>query len=579
MHPDPATTRPQLQASGDRIPGSSLESGADSILGRWSWMTVLAFAILAIPFGIILIRFLATSGQHIYLPDDLALIDLHTRNALHWRQELGVFDHNKNWNHPGPSYFYLLSLSYRLLGSGARAEFFGATLLNALAALACVGVVRRRTTPARALWAAVWVGLLAGLLAITGPGSMTYSEGGLGALVSPWNPMVVILPLVLFIVLCASALDRSTLSLVGAVLVGSFIVQTDISTLPVVAAVFAVAAVGWLATLVIDKRGSRVSDHPRSSRWWAAAGLIVFVAMWTPPIIQQFTNHPGNFTLIYRFFTSGQPGQSFHAALWSVAAVNGMLVEGPSEVMSSLLGVPPGHSTITVVVWITVVLIGAGVTAVGIRQRLRLATGLGALSLVGCGATVLAVTHVVGLIFGYLVAWEIAMPIATLIGLGVVRWEWPARASRPRSVRSTMPMRAALGVVAVLVGVLLTVRVVAIPALGTVSDPTVARLDSLVAPSLNHQQSVFVGDNGVQPLLLGVEQFIGLVNRLDEQGYHPKVNTAWKAQFGTGYLSTGHEASSIELSPWSVAAARLPGYAGRVGNIAVIISHPSSGGG
>jgi hypothetical protein len=539
-------------------------------------MTALAFAILAIPFAIILIRFLVSSGQPIYLPDDLALIDLHTREALRWRQELGVFDHN-NWNHPGPSYFYLLSLSYRVLGSGARAEFFGATLVNSLAALACVGVVRRRTTPARALWAAVWVGFLAGVLAVTGSGSTTYSEGGLGALVSPWNPMVVILPLVLFTILCAAALDRSALSLLGALLVGSFIVQTDISTLPVVTAVFVVAAVGWLVTLFRDRRRSLPPDHHRPRWWVVAVGLTVFAGMWTPPIIQQFTNHPGNFTLIYRFFTSGQPGRSLHAALWSVAAVNGILVEGPSEVMSSFLGGPPHHSTITVVAWIAVVLVGIAVTATGIRQRRRFATGLGALSLVGCVTTVLAVTHVIGQIFGYLVAWEIAMPIAALVGLGLVGWPGPESRIRPRLATSSPAQRLTLGGLAVLVGVVLAVRVISLPALSTVSDPTVGRLDALVTPSLSHQQSVFVGDNGVQPLLLGVEQFIGLVNQLDEQGYNPKVNHAWKAQFGTGYLTTGNEAADIELWPWTARATGLPGYVGRVGNIAVAITRPDAG--
>ena len=576
MHPDPAITRPHLEAPGDRIPESSAEPGSQSTHGGSSWMTGLAFAVLAVPFAIILIRILASSGQRIYLPDDLALIDLHTRQALHWRQELGVFDHN-NWNHPGPSYFYLLSLFYRVLGSGARAEFFGATFLNGLAALGCVGVVRRRTTPARALWAAVAVAFLAGLLAITGPGSMTYSEGGLGALVSPWNPMVVILPLVVFTILCAAALDRSTLSLLGALLVGSFIIQTDISTLPVVAAVFAVAGVGWLVTLLIDRRRPLPPDHHRLPWWWAVGGLAVFAAMWTPPIIQQFTNHPGNLTLIYRFFTSGQPGQSFQAALWSVSAVNGILAEGPGEVMSSLLGRPPSHSTLTVVVWIAVVLIGIAVTAIGLRQRRRFATGLGALSLVGGVATVVAVTHVIGFVFGYLVAWEIAMPIAALIGLGLVGW--PGRLSRilPRPATSSLAMRLALGGLAVLVGVVLAVRLSSLPALSTVSDPTVGRLYTLVTPTLRHQQSVFVGDNGVQPLLLGVEQFIGLVNQLDEQGYHPKVNTAWKAQFGTSYLATGHEAASIELSPWSARATGLPGYVGRVGNIAIAITRPNAG--
>ena len=263
----------------------------------------------------------------------------------------------------------------------------------------------------------------------------------------------------------AAALDRSSLSLLGALLVGSFIVQTDISTLPVVTAVFAIAATGWLVTRLIDKRRPHPPHaHHRPPWWWAGAGFAVFAAMWTPPVIQQFTTHPGNFTLIYRFFTSGQPGQSFHAALWSVAAVNGILVEGPSEVMSSLLGNPPSHSTVTVVVWIAVVLIGIGVTAIGIRQRLRFASSLGALSLVGCVATVLAVTHVIGFVFGYLVAWDIAVPIAALIGIGMLRWNWPARIPRQRPSLSTVTMRLALGAVAVLVGVVLSVRVGSLPA-------------------------------------------------------------------------------------------------------------------
>jgi hypothetical protein len=262
-----------------------------------------------------------------------------------------------------------------------------------------------------------------------------------------------------------------------------------------------------------------------------------------------------------------------------VAAINGVLVEGPSEVMSSVLGSPPTHSTLTVVVWIAVILVGAAVTAIGTRQRLRFATGLGALSLIGCAATVLAVTHVIGFVFGYLVAWEIAMPIAALIGLGMVRWPWPISPIRNRTATSSPVMRLALGGVAVLVGVVLAVRLSSLPALSKVSDPTVARLDSLVTPSLRHQQSVFVGDNGVQPLLLGVEQFIGLVNQLDEQGYHPRVNTAWKAQFGARYLSTGHEAATIELSPWSDRATGQAGYVGRVGNIAVTLTRPQAGGG
>jgi len=599
MYPDPVTTRPHPQTMGDQSPDSSSRGLLSRHVAGSSWLTVLAFAIVAVPFAIILIRFLVASGQHVYLPDDLALIDFHTREALRWKQQLGVFDHN-NWNHPGPSYFYLLSLFYRLLGSGAKAMFFGATLINALSAIGCVEVVRRRSTPARALWAAVWVCLLAVLLATVGPGSITYSEGAIGALVSPWNPMVVIFPLLLFVLLCAAAMDRSPLSLMAALLVGSFIIQTNISALPLVAALFAVSGATWTVTLVVDRTrtpsvptdGSDVpatsddrSAHRRrlapSWRVWAlaSAGFVVFAVMWLPPVIQQFTNDPGNFTLIERFFTAGHPGQSFKAGLWSVAAVFGVLVEGPSEIMSSFLGSTPHHAAVAVVVSVAVILVGVAVTVIGLRQRRRFAAGLGALTLVGYVAMVLAVTHVVGWVYGYLVIWAIVIPLAALISVGLVRFPLWAWVIDRRPFTSTTVVRTVLCGIGVVLCVVLGTRVVAIPALSTVSNPHVASMYSLVSPALDPHGTVFVGDNGAGSATTGLfdtEEFIGLVNRLDQYGYHPKVNHLWKVQFGPGYLTSGHEGRQIQLYTWTPASPAMPGYVGRVGDIAVIVTGANS---
>ena len=557
-----------------------------------SWMTALAFMVVIAPFAVILGRLLAAPGAHLYLPDDLALIDLHTRKALQWQQQLGVFDHN-NWNHPGPAYFYLLSISYRLLGSGAKAMFTGATLINALSAVACVALIRRRSTPARALWAAVWICLLAALLASVGPGSITYSEGALGALVSPWNPLVVIFPLLLFVLLCAAAMDRSALSLVAALLVGSFVIQANISALPLVAALFVVSGATWVVTLAVDRRhhpsgpveqsdapaaAAPRSDGPeigRRRRPWVlgSAALVVLVLMWLPPVLQQFTNHPGNMTLIQRFFTAGYPGQSFKVGVWSVAAVFGVLVEGPSEVMSSALGLAPHHVAVAVAVSVGVVAIGAAVTAIGLRQHRRFAGGLGVLTLIGCVAMVVAVTHVVGLVFGYLVIWAIVIPIAALISVGMLRFP-VVRPTAHRPFTSTPVARVLLCSVALAVGVALVVRVVAIPALGAISDPHVARLSSLVTPILSHRGTVFVGDSGAGGTangLLDTEEFIGLVNRLDQAGYHPKVNAFWKVQFGPGYLTAGHDGHQVQLSTWAPSSPGVAGYRGRVGDIAVVV--------
>jgi hypothetical protein len=546
-------------------------------------MTVMAFTVVILPFAVILVRLLAASGQHLYLSDDLALIDLHTRRAIEWRQQLGVFDRN-GWNHPGPALFYLLSVPYRIFGSGAKAMFVGATAANALAAVGCVALVRRRTTPARALWAAVWLCALAAVLAATGAGATTYSERALGALVSPWNPVVVIFPLLLFVLLCASVIDRSGLSVVGALLVGSFVVQTDFSTLPLVIVLFVLSAIIWAVTVSRDRKsmlavpGSSLDGgrRQRRGRIWVGAGIVLFVVMWLPPLIQQVTNSPGNATLIYRFFTSGQPGHSLVSGINAMASVYGVLVIGPSEIMSRALGLAPIHLAVAVVVSVAIVLIGILVVVVGLRQRNRFAWGLAGLGLVGSVTTALSVTHVVGHVFGYLVVWSVVLPVAILIGAGMVRTPL-IRGAGDRRWISTSGFRQALAGLAVVACVLFGIRVLSIPPLSRVSNSPVQKLTILVTPKLPAGGPIYIGDNGAgagqgRAKIIDLEEFIGLVNQLDVAGYTPRVNPFWKAEFGPGYLANGQKRRVILLSTWKPSSLRAPGYVGRVGDIAVTVT-------
>ena len=549
-----------------------------------AWLTGLAFAVVAVPFIWAMVRLAISPADHLTLPDDLALIDLHVRRAQVWKQQLGVFDHN-NWNHPGPTYFYLLSLAYRVLGSSARSLFVGATLLNALSAVACVAVVRRRTTPTRALWAAVWVAVLAGVLAAGGTAATTYSESVLGALVSPWNPMVVLFPLLLMVLLCAGAIDRSAPSLVGALLVGSFVIQTDISTTPLALALVGVAGLVWLVTVVLDSR-SRVgqpSDAPAvgtaiQGRWSAGlvgGGLVALALMWLPPVVQQFTNHPGNLTLIEQFFRAGHPSQTLSASMWSVAAAVAVLVVGPSEVMGSILGGAPAHAGLAVAVSLATVLLASAVTVVGARQRSRFAIGTGVLTLVGIVASVAAVTHVVGFIFGYLVVWAVVLPVATLIGAGTVRIALPTSSSGPEA--QVTGVRVVLAAVVVIVT---CTRVAAIPSLDHASDPHVGQLAALAVPRLAPGQRIAVGDAGagtVDTRLLDTEEFIGLVDLLDRSGYRPTVNDFWKAQFGPGFRTDGTEPRVVGLSTWTPRSPELRGYVGHVGDMAVTVTDRSGG--
>ena len=584
-----------------------------------SALTLVAFGTLAIPFAIILVRFLA-SGGHVYLPDDLALIDLNTRRALHWRQELGPFD-RYGWSHPGPAYFYLLSVAYRLIGSGAQAQFIGATAINALASFGVVWVVKRRVGPAAAVWAAVCVGYLAIQLSFSGGQTVTYSESALGALVSPWNPTVVILPMVLFAVLCAAAPAGSPLSWLGALLIGSFIVQTDFSAAVMVVVFLVASALAWVILAERKRRGRNRRVHAAGAaaaahsagadgaapadgadpsgagqgvergatgrnrsasgvfasglwaRTWAGLGLVVLVAMWVPPLIQQFTTNPGNMTLIVRFFTGPQSApsatvaNSFRAAM----AVYGVLAIGPSEVMNLALGHIYPHAAVASITAVVLVAIGVAVLVVGLRRRHRFAVMLGALSLAGGAVTVFAAWRVSGPVYGYLLVWAVAAPLLALIGVGALVLGPPGRPVAAPT-RPASSLRVAVCGLAVVVCVVLSVHVAVIPPLSTVSDPVVGATVALVTPKLTPGQPVQVVD-AQGPDLLGTEQYIGVVNLLDERGYDPKVSGFFTDLVGPGFLATGHEPTQISIGRWTVRSPSLPGFVGRVGNDAITVTH------
>jgi hypothetical protein len=233
------------------------------------------------------------------------------------------------------------------------------------------------------------------------------------------------------------------------VVTGSFVVQTDISTAPVVAVIGGLAVVVWLATSILDlARLGLGDDAPTRRRAWferrhwvtgsilAVGGLAVVLVMWLPPFNQQRSNHPGNLTLIARFFTDHHGTYPFVVGWRSLLSVDGVLFDGPGGVMNSNLGfgvVHPGAA------WTVMVLAGlAALVAivVGIVQRNRFASGIGMLALAGSAAVVISAAHVVGLIFGYLLIWAVVLPVAAFISPGLLTmpggWGFTrSRSSRP----------------------------------------------------------------------------------------------------------------------------------------------------
>ncbi len=550
-----------------------------------SLLTAVAVLTLAVPFAIIILRLLAET-HHVYLADDLALIDLHVRDAVHWHQQLGPFD-RFGWSHPGPVYFYLLSIPARLLGTGARADFVGATLINAVSALGTIWVVRRRSGPAAALWGALCLGLMAFVLASTSPGATTFSEGPLGALVTPWNPDVVIFPLVLFGALCAAGAKGSPLSLLGAALAGSFAVQTNIATLPLVGVLLILALAAALVRTMLARRSTPGTRPPRQSPARArtlVAGLILLPLIWVPPVVEQFTNHPGNLTLIWQFFTAHHPALTLGTGLWSVVTVAGIIPLGVPSEMSVFLGNPTRDAGVILAV---VLLVGAVTIAMGLVRRRRFAANLGIASLIGFVVVLLSVTRIVGGVYGYLIVWEIAVPTLALMGLGIALFgtgdeEVQLEATAlPRWARRLPAL--ALVALAGVVTVALSIEMLHVPSLQRASDPDVAAVWRTVGPRLGAGDKPILVTNvgtdagGSTPGALQWQNLpaeftrFGLVNELDARGFQPRVDPFWSAQVGARRVSNGREPVRIVLYPSSSSVEHMSGYVGRAGRLDIVI--------
>ncbi len=491
-------------------------------------MFAAAIVIIAVPFLVPCLQLLAHRGP-MYLVADPALLDVDVRAALHWHQLLGPYD-RYGWHHPGPALAYILATIERVVGTGPVGDIVGTATINVAAALGTIVLVRRRAGDLVGLWAAAAIAYLCWRV---GPPN----------LLAPWGPDVLALPAVYLGVLCADASRRRLVSLIGALLVGTFLVQTQLATLPI--------ALGMIiAALVLAPIHCPGRLQPPTSRRTAitiGALSLLLVAAWFPPILEQILRigqtgraivvsalHPslpqvdpsqGNFVAIWRFFRTQHAG---HGAV----SVFSLLVPEPAVFILLLAG------------------IGAAI-AWGRRSAEGFGADLGVVTLVAAAATLLALTQIVGPIQAFDLTWDRAVGVLGTIAVGVSglgRLETFAQAkerygSQPVVPRST---RVARGLTtAALVAVVVSATVAGASFLlrtanfqvKDLSAPSLTAAWPFVGPELQGKKSVFV-----MPLdseAYGVTA--GIVDQLAARGVRATVPRPWSPEFGIGRVTAHNE--------------------------------------
>jgi len=197
------------------------------------WPVVEAIRMLAQPF-------------HQVQGSDYAYFELAARRAWHFVQLVGP-QSTHDFHQPGPAMYYLLAPAVHLLEPGPGMNL-GAVMINGAALVAVVTFVGRRAGNRVALWTASVLALFC--VAVT-----------VGTLREPWNSLLIIVPMFLFVVLSAGAMTGTPGAWLWAAVVGSFVLQTFAAPILVVIVMLGVAGAWSLA--MATRREQLVPP-----RWW-----------------------------------------------------------------------------------------------------------------------------------------------------------------------------------------------------------------------------------------------------------------------------------------------------------------------
>lgn len=249
------------------------------------------FAAAAVPILFALFEEARWGSCRALLGGDLAMIEIHLRQAVRGTHLLGAYS-QYGWYHPGPLYYYVLAPFYALGRGASRSLNVAVALLNLAAVLGmwALHLKLEKGPKGKLLGAFVIAGLCSALATRVPPGAFPTNP-----LIETWNPVVTILPFgLLFFTSVAMALGRITL-LPFALFLHAFVIQTHVSYAPP-ATLLLGFGLAWTAL-------QRTTSRERILRALTLGAIVSFV-LWLPPLVALFMGQRGNAAEVLHFALS-----------------------------------------------------------------------------------------------------------------------------------------------------------------------------------------------------------------------------------------------------------------------------------
>jgi len=322
-------------------------------------------------------------------------------------------------NNPGPLMFDVLALPVRIFGSDAGSAI-GVALLNVLALIGIVLIAHRRGGATVAALAAAMTTVLC------------WSTGS-EVLFDPFNPHMVVLPFLAFVLLVWSLACGDLVALPWAIGVGSFVIHTHLSY-AVLVPVLGLWGVGALVVRLRRERRDREAwpDRARALKRAVVISAVVGAVCWIQSVIEQLTGEgEGNLSRLFHGMTSSQ-GDT--VGLGSAARlVAGLLAVPPFWFRPSFGDTffPGWREPSGVATALSLTVLGAvvGVCAL-LARRNRDQESLLAIS-----------TAVIGIIAGVMTTARAPLGIFGAATPHVLRWLWPLAAFTTFAIVMTLMRR------------------------------------------------------------------------------------------------------------------------------------------
>lgn len=471
------------------------------------------------------------------LPDgDIAVDEIALLRSEHFAQLVGNYS-RFGWSHPGPGWFYAVDVFYAPLGSQTFGFYVGVLLLHAIFALLLVALVWRVRGALAAAVAAVLV--LVYLDVISASVWRTV-----------WPPFAPVLPMALLFPLAAWGAVRSLPAFVGALVVGSYALQSHIGTTLTVLSVWGVMTALRVLWTVWDRRAGRREiwglGEGGGGILLVGVGLVLLVALWAPVAADEISG-THNVSQLIAFFHTPQGQHGWRESLSAVATMLGSFTSGyvPPLQRSTWLPVPASA-------WITgaayLAVLGALlITATAVRDRFVQALAV----LLGVAFPVLLVSvrHAAGDIYPYFLLWMTVMPLLAAIGWAALVAGRADRLVAAGHLRQAAALAAALVLLApaAYLSARLTDDLQRQPSVAGVQFDSSSRAAwELTSASLRRLRRgtivVTWPDHDRWPLAAG------LVLQLVKAGWKVEVEPGWTPMFGADMRTNGSAAAELVVT-------------------------------